>query len=147
MALQCRSFSHTCSWCTSGLKTHPEKQKFPSLFSAFVRGSLLSPVTRCSFSSTRWGLETMPWLRWKHWKSAANFLYVAVCMWWPFSRGRGVGTTCRDDTHIIIRTVLTCYQPPFLPVFTKYGPIVAPENHTLDFLNRQKKGRSSYGNV
>lgn len=38
------------------------------------------------------------------------------------------------------REYVTCYQPPFLPVFTKSGHIIAPENNnTLGFLNRRER--------
>lgn len=70
---------------------------------------------------------------------------------WPFGRGRGAGTTCKDDAE---RNIISRrwgggggHQPPFLPVFTKSGHITEPEKHTLDFLNRQEKGQSSNGGV
>lgn len=70
---------------------------------------------------------------------------------WPFGRGRGAGTTCKDDAE---RNIISRrwgggggHQPPFLPVFTKSGHITEPEKHTLDFLSRQEKGQSSNGGV
>lgn len=36
---------------------------------------------------------------------------------------------------------VTLYQPQFLHLFTKFGHIIAPENRTLDFLNRQEKAK------
>ena len=66
---------------------------------------------------------------------------------WPFGRGRGAGTACKDDAE---RNIISRggeegggggYQPPFLSVFTKSGHIAEPEKHTLDFLNRQKKAK------
>lgn len=154
-----RTSGFTTHSCTQQIKVH--RPFLPALLGWRVSSS--TGDTGFPFSTKQpptWrGLET-------HRKSATDFLYHAVCTGPSAEEGvwvRHVKMTRRETSSArefvcLFFCVLFCfwgislfhmiaYQPPFLTVFTKSGYIIAPENRTLDFLNRQGQGQRSDGNV